>query len=97
MLQILKIFRSACPKAWMSLNTNGDLLTPPLFDALFAAGLDGLGISLYTELARQRMQRFLSVPGCPTVAIDMVEPGEKLENRGGRVASLGQEPLRDLP
>jgi radical SAM protein with 4Fe4S-binding SPASM domain len=96
-IQMIEIFRAACPRAWISINTNGDLLTPLLFEALFEAGLDGLGISLYTALARERMQQFLGDPRRPTVTIDMIQPGEKLENRGGRVPGLGQEPLRHLP
>jgi hypothetical protein len=97
MMQTIAIFQAACPRAWISINTNGDLLTPLLFEALFAAGLAGLGISLHTELVRRRMQQFLGNPRRPTVTIDMIQPGEKLENSGGRVPGLGQEPLQHLP
>jgi radical SAM protein with 4Fe4S-binding SPASM domain len=87
---VVQQFRSACPKAFISLVTNGDRLTIALRDRLFDSGLDGLGISIYEDAVWDRAQQFIH----PKVALlDM--RGAAFENRAGFLP--GFEPRPDLP
>jgi radical SAM protein with 4Fe4S-binding SPASM domain len=97
LFDIIRAFRVACPAAEISINTNGDLLTHRIHQRLFDVGLSALGISLYSESARQKMQQFLGDPLLPTIAIDMINPGPKLENRGGSVPGMDNAQQRHLP
>ncbi|MBM4289065.1 MAG: radical SAM protein [Deltaproteobacteria bacterium] len=46
MVEIIRLFRAKCPEAFISMASNGDLLTEELFRSMVAAGLDGLCLTL---------------------------------------------------
>jgi radical SAM protein with 4Fe4S-binding SPASM domain len=48
-VRICAAFRAAVPRAWIYLYTNGTRLTETLFDSLFAAGLDELVVTNYSD------------------------------------------------
>ena len=49
MLKILKLTRTHCTRAFLSLITNGDLLSQALYRSLRTEGLDALGVSIYDD------------------------------------------------
>ena len=95
-VEIIRYTRQQCPDAFISLVTNGDLLTDALYKDLRRNGLDALGISLYDNPAAERSAE-IEQDG-RLVLMDMrhvrVPP---LENRGGNIkrhARLFVEPQR---
>lgn len=85
-LDIVRLFRMACPRAFISFNTNGDLLTDSLYGNLVDAGIDRIGISVYEDVSYQRLNSYFSRRYARL--IDMREPTGKLENRGGAIHDL---------
>lgn len=57
--EIYTLSRQCLPTAWLTLVTNGDFLKPSRIEALFAAGLNVLGISLYDDPSYRRMVQML--------------------------------------
>jgi MoaA/NifB/PqqE/SkfB family radical SAM enzyme len=55
-IQIISLFRNTCPKAFISVNTNGDNLDESLLEDLLKAGLDALGYSIYTVAAWKKAE-----------------------------------------
>jgi len=82
-INIIQLFRSTCPKAFISINTNGDRLTDNLLQDLMDAGLDALGISIYDNPGFKKLARF-GQSGRVTL-LDMRQPEQTIENRGGQV------------
>lgn len=83
LLYRIKKLRLACPSAFLTLDTNGDLLNHELIEALDAAGLDGLMINAYDTPALKRMAEFRShriVTVCDSRGKD-----QRVENRGGSI------------
>jgi MoaA/NifB/PqqE/SkfB family radical SAM enzyme len=85
---IIRRTRAACPHAFLSLVSNGDQLTFPLYSELMSAGLDALGISIYSA---ETLQRVRSLQNDPRVRLMdwRVSSELKLENRGGNVRLNG--------
>lgn len=83
LLNIIQLFRSKCPDAYLSFNTNGDRLTETVYHELIGAGLDALGISIYDDLAARRLSHYGEYSN--VALIDMRQPEGKIENRGGQV------------
>lgn len=81
-VDIVKLLRYKCPNAFLSFNTNGDKLTEDVFNQLTEAGLDCLGVSIYDDLAYSRLRKFEDLGA---VLIDMKNPNNKIENRGGNI------------
>jgi MoaA/NifB/PqqE/SkfB family radical SAM enzyme len=48
-VDIVRLFRSACPDAFISITSNGDLLDDKLYTELAKAGLDRLALSVYDD------------------------------------------------
>lgn len=82
-VDIIKLFRHQCPAAFLSLNSNSDLLTTNLLNELFEAGLNAIGLSIYDNLGFKRLAGYAHDPR--VVLIDMRQPEHHLENRGGQV------------
>ena len=83
LVEMIQLFRTRCPRSFLSFNTNGDRLTPALFAQLMDNGLDALGLSIYDDLGFNRLQ--LYAQDSRVVMLDMRQPGQQLENRGGQV------------
>jgi radical SAM protein with 4Fe4S-binding SPASM domain len=81
--EILEITRRHCPDAFLSLATNGDLLTAEKYRKLKDSGLDTLGVSIYDDETLAHVERLADER---MVLMDMrdARPG-RLENRGGNV------------
>ncbi|HEY9715620.1 MAG TPA: radical SAM/SPASM domain-containing protein [Chroococcales cyanobacterium] len=84
---ITKFTREHCPRAFMSLITNGDLLNEKVVHNLFESGLDGLRVSIYDDKTFSRME---ALPAHDRVVmLDMRSPIPMLENRAGNVQQHG--------
>lgn len=84
MTRIIRATRQACPSAFLSLITNGDLLTNETYNELRDAGLDALGVSAYDDATLARVAR-IEDRRCLRI-IDMRQPKSlRLENRGGNI------------
>ena len=91
-VSIVQQFRTACPKAYLSIVTNGDYLTIDLRDRLFEVGLDAIGISVYDDEGWAKTEAVLH----PKVGrMDYRTIPANFENRGGSLE--GYEPRPDLP
>ncbi len=84
MLDIIRLFRAKCPRAFISIYSNGDLLTPELYQSLMVAGLDGIGLSVYDEAAWQRLQAYGNYPKVRLFDY-RYRPEDQVENRGGEI------------
>lgn len=91
---IIRLFRSKCPQAFISIASNGDLLTEKIFHALMAAGLDALGLAVYDEAAWKRLKPFHHYPNVPFN--DMRIPDRWVENRGGSLGKVKAWPALDI-
>jgi radical SAM protein with 4Fe4S-binding SPASM domain len=84
MVEIIKYTRRECPEAFISIVTNGDLLTDAVYKALRQAGLDALGISVYDNPAAAHADE-IEQDG-HLVVMDMRHVRvPRLENRGGNI------------
>ena len=83
-LDIIAYTRRECPNAFLSLVTNGDLLTDALYKDLRRNGLDALGISIYDTPAAEHAE---AIDGDDRlVLMDMRHArAPRLENRAGNV------------
>jgi radical SAM protein with 4Fe4S-binding SPASM domain len=81
--EILKFTRQHCPRAFLSLVTNGDLLDERVHQDLRESGLDALRVSIYDE------KTFAKITHMPKderlVMHDMRHPKGILENRASNV------------
>jgi sulfatase maturation enzyme AslB (radical SAM superfamily) len=84
-VDIVRLFRSACPGAFISLNSNGDLLNESLYAELEKAGLDRLALSVYDDQVLVRLKNLVS--RSRIAVIDMRHAQGRLENRGGSIRS----------
>ncbi len=82
-VEIVSTTRQYCPNAFLSLATNGDLLTAENYRQLREAGLDALGVSIYDDRTAGRVGQFADPQ---MVLMDMRGAGPgRLDNRGGNV------------
>ena len=83
-LDIISYTRRECPNAFISLVTNGDLLTDDLYKDLRRGGLDALGVSIYDTPAAKHAE---AIDGDDRlVLMDMRHVRvPNLENRGGNI------------
>jgi radical SAM protein with 4Fe4S-binding SPASM domain len=82
--EIISYTRRECPEAFISLVTNGDLLTDAMYKNLRRNGLDALGISIYDNPAAERADE-IEQDG-RLVLMDMRHVrAPRLENRGGNI------------
>ncbi|HEY9774836.1 MAG TPA: radical SAM/SPASM domain-containing protein [Planktothrix sp.] len=83
LFDILKFTREQCPRAFLSIITNGDLLNEKTQGKLFESGLDGLRISVYDDKTLAKMNE---LPRSDRVVmLDMRNPDSHLENRAGNI------------
>jgi radical SAM protein with 4Fe4S-binding SPASM domain len=83
-VEIIKYTRRECPEAFISLVTNGDLLTDAIYKDLRRCGLDALGISIYDNPAFERAKE-VEQDG-RLVLMDMRHARvPRLENRAGNI------------
>lgn len=85
-IDITKLFRSKCPKAFISIVTNGDHLTQQLLEDLYDNGMSKIGISIYEDINYKKWKDNKQVK-----LIDMRNPN--LENRAGSLVDLEHEQL----
>ncbi len=90
-VEIVQKFRRSCPRAYISIISNGDFLTQGLLKELVASGLDTLAISIYESSAIAKLQEKLDSTWGLTF-IDMRSP-QYLENRGGDI-KLQTKPVK---
>jgi radical SAM protein with 4Fe4S-binding SPASM domain len=89
---ILRLTRQSCPEAFLSLVSNGDLLTEPVYKDLITNGLDALGISVYDN---DIYTRVCEINDERLVVLDKrhLTPDE-LENRAGNI-KVKEDSFRD--
>jgi radical SAM protein with 4Fe4S-binding SPASM domain len=81
--KILQLTRENCPRAFLSLVTNGDLLSPERYALLRQSGLDALGVSVYDDETFAKIQ---PLKNRGLAILDMRGPHPvRLENRAGGV------------
>ncbi|HUO76313.1 MAG TPA: SPASM domain-containing protein [Thermodesulfovibrionales bacterium] len=95
MPEMISLLRSKCPRAFISLVSNGDLLTRELYETLVASGMDALGLSCHDESSWQRLKPYARYPNVRL--IDMRRPKEILSNRGGEVKLRNSIPQTNKP
>jgi radical SAM protein with 4Fe4S-binding SPASM domain len=88
----IRLTREKCPHAFISLVSNGDLLTENLYADLLDAGLNKIKISVYSQRHLEDLGRWRSRQGI--IFVDMFSDLSSLENRTGQL--IGFEPV-DLP
>lgn len=82
--EILALFRRSCPKALLTIASNGDCLNGKVYDRLFAAGLDYIFVDAYDDAIFEKVSQLVE-RGNITIN-DMREPDWRfLENRGGSI------------
>ena len=82
--EIISYTRRECPEAFISLVTNGDLLTDAMYKNLRRNGLDALGISIYDNPAAEHAEE-IEQDG-RLVLMDMRHVrAPRLENRAGNI------------
>jgi radical SAM protein with 4Fe4S-binding SPASM domain len=84
MPEILSYTRRQCPRAFLSLVTNGDLLTDALYRDLRRSGLGALGVSIYDNRAAERVGRLCDDDRLVLIDMRKARPG-RLDNRGGNI------------
>lgn len=94
MVDIIRLLRSKCPQAFISIGSNGDLLTEEIFHALMAAGLDALGLAVYDEASWKRLEPYHKYPNVRFN--DMRIPDRWVENRGGSLGNAKPWPALDI-
>ncbi|MGE0758443.1 MAG: SPASM domain-containing protein, partial [Pirellulaceae bacterium] len=85
--EILQLSRTSLPDCWLSLVSNGDLLTEEKFHRLLANGLDVLGVSVYDDEVLHKIRQFEHER---LIVLDR-RPGAEgsfVENRGGNIQLL---------
>ncbi|HUO76312.1 MAG TPA: SPASM domain-containing protein [Thermodesulfovibrionales bacterium] len=88
---IIRLFRSKCPESFISLASNGDLLSETLYQSLLVAGLDALGLSVYDDSSWKRLKAY----ACYSDVRIIDYRRRKFENRGGEVKRGTFSPLTD--
>jgi hypothetical protein len=88
-LDIVAHTRRACPHAFISLITNGDLLNDALYRDLRRNGLDALGISIYDTRAAQHAKSLQHDARMVLLDMRRTRP-PSLENRGGNINRHGK-------
>jgi radical SAM protein with 4Fe4S-binding SPASM domain len=92
--EIIRSFRAKCPQAFISMVTNGDLLTEEIYQSLRSGGLDGLQVSIYDDKAWHRLAHYAHYP--QVRLMDMRRPESRIENRGGGVRQARFTPDIDI-
>jgi radical SAM protein with 4Fe4S-binding SPASM domain len=81
MPEIIRTFRASCPEAFITLASNGDLLTPEILQNLLQAGLDSLGLSIDDDQSFQKLKHYWKNP-----RVRLLDEREEIrENRGGQI------------
>ncbi|HAX75713.1 MAG TPA: hypothetical protein DCY88_07740 [Cyanobacteria bacterium UBA11372] len=84
-VSIVRKFRQACPRAYISLISNGDALNQDLLWALLDAGMDAIAISIYDPKARDRLRDAIAPELLGAIAFIDMEVPRYLENRAGSI------------
>jgi GTP 3',8-cyclase len=82
--EIIRLSRTQLPKSFLSLLTNGDLLTAEVLDRLYDSGINSVGVSIYDEESFRKFQN-KAFERC--VIIDRRPQKETtfVESRGGNI------------
>lgn len=75
--------RKACPRAFVSIDTNGDLLDLPMLDKLIEAGADTIFANAYDTTALKRLKGFPYRSAFHVEDFRVSAP--RVENRGGNI------------
>lgn len=84
--RILGLTRKSLPDCWLTLVTNGDLLTWTRYRSLKAAGLDALGISIYDDVAWDRVYREGFHRDCVVFDRRPAQTHRFVDNRAGNIS-----------
>ena len=85
--EIIELSRKNLPHAFLSLNTNGDLLTEETFGRLCTAGIDALGVSIYDDVTEKKIRTFKE--NGKLIMLDYRNPRPGLiDNRGGNIKKI---------
>jgi radical SAM protein with 4Fe4S-binding SPASM domain len=85
MLDILKLSKKHCPRAFHTLTTNGDLLNKAKYLELRKSGLDAMAVSIYDDKAHAKVK---PLEDSRLVLHDKRDP-KHLENRAGSIKQNG--------
>jgi radical SAM protein with 4Fe4S-binding SPASM domain len=83
-LDIVAYTRRECPDAFLSLVTNGDLLTDAVYKDLRRSGLDALGVSIYDTPAAEHAEAIDGDDRLVLMDMRRIRPPH-LENRAGNI------------
>lgn len=81
--EIIEIFNSKCPRAFLSIATNGDLLTETIYQKLINAGLDRIVIDIYDDRAMRRLGKYKAFD--KVILKDRRISERFINNRGGNI------------
>jgi len=81
--KIIELTRRCVPKSFLTIITNGDLLTKDGVKRLTSAGLDASGVSIYEDDMLTKV-KLLNEPAIVPIDLRNASPGQ-LENRGGNI------------
>jgi MoaA/NifB/PqqE/SkfB family radical SAM enzyme len=82
--EIIKLTRRECPRAFLSLVTNGDLLNDTIYRDLRQIGLDALGVSIYDSQTAKHVAQLARNERLILMDMRKARP-PRLENRGGNI------------
>jgi radical SAM protein with 4Fe4S-binding SPASM domain len=82
--EILKLTKRHCPRAFLSLTTNGDPLNETLYRDLRKSGLDALSVSIYDDKTFDKIKRMKKDDRLVTIDMRKPPPG-RLENRASSI------------
>ncbi len=82
--EIVTYSRKELPNSFLSILTNGDLLTPQKLDALFNAGINSVGVSIYDDISYRKFQ-LEAFSRCVLLDRRPKKEGSFVESRGGNI------------
>lgn len=86
--EFVAMLRAACPNSHIYAASNGDLLTPALFDRLVAAGLSLLRVSQYDGEVSANVRAVMNGPHGARLCVGVKGPAQLGNNRGGSLGTL---------
>lgn len=95
---MVRMARAACPDSYIYCASNGDLLTPKLFDRLVRAGLNLINVSQYDGHIQANVQTVIDSGIAPERLCVGIKGADVLTNtRGGSITPLtvNEKPLLD--
>lgn len=96
--RIVSRIRDECPRAYIYLSTNGDLLRPDNARNLIDAGIDRIDVMQYDGAIAPNVAEIVAAPDCKGHVLTHLRPEDTLTNsRGGAVKHLIPQTARTGP